>query len=123
MRLRAERVWVMQDHNFTNVTFADNTEDPAAYIVVSRLLAPDTLQRRLGMDGVYLELDDEECAAYRVATGYVLDGSTLRIMVSPSAMKRLGLDGDLLIELSEPGIDTDKLQSALRSIFEVEPET
>jgi hypothetical protein len=115
--MSAARVWVMQDERSANVVFADSLDDPAACIAISRELRPGDLSRRLGMDGVYLEINGKECAAWRAASGYTFDGRELRIVVAQAALAKLDLTGDLWIELAEPGMDTDELRAALAAIF------
>ncbi len=119
--MRAARVWVEHDERFVKVAFADRTDGPATCIALSRDLAPGVLNRRLGMDGVYLEINDQSCAAYRATSGYSFDGPELRIVVSQAALKKLDLTGDLWIELAESDMDTETLRAALAAIFA--PET
>ncbi len=113
LRLRAAQTWVLHDDSFANLAFADSTEDPAAYIVITRTLAPAAIDRRLRMDGVYVEIDDQGSAAYRAATGYALERNELRISISPDAYDRLGIDGDIVIELADPDVKKKKLRAAL----------
>ena len=121
LRLRAAQTWVMHDHSFANLAFADSAEDPAAYIVITRTLAPAAIDRRLRMDGVYVEIDDQGSAAYRAATGYALGRSELRIEIATAAYDTLGIDGDIVIELADPGVNKKKLRAALAAIFATEP--
>lgn len=121
MRLRAARTWVIHDDSFANISFADSADDPTAYVVVTRMLAPTPIDRRLRMDGVYVEIDDQASAAYRAATGYLLDRSELRLAISPAAYDQLGIDGDVVIELADPGLKMRKLRAALAAIFATEP--
>lgn len=122
MRLRAARVWVMQDDRSANVAFADSLKDPAAYVAITRELAPDAMSRRLGMDGVYVEINDKACSAWRAATSCTFDGRELRIVVAQAALAKLDLTGDLRIELAEPEMNTDELRAALAAIFADEQE-
>ncbi len=121
MRLSAAIVAVMHDQSFANVTFADDDEQPSAWIVVSRLLEPSAINRRLGMDGVYLEIDSQGSSAYRAATGYTLRGRQLRIKIAPGAFDKLGIDADITIELTAAEYDSKPLRAALAAIFAIEP--
>ncbi len=125
LRLRAAQAWVLHDDSFANLAFADSAEDPAAYIVITRTLTPTAINRRLRMDGVYVEIDDQGSSAYRAATGFALGRSELRIAISPDAYDRLGIEGDIVIELADPDVKKKKLraalQAALAAIFETEP--
>lgn len=121
MRLCAARMWVRQDAAGAGVAFADRKEDPATYVIVARELAPDPMRRRLGLDGVYVEINDAATSAYRAATGFGLAGTELRIVLSQAALGKLDLTGDLCIELAEPGMNNETLRAALAAIFARKP--
>jgi hypothetical protein len=120
MRLRAERVWVNHDPGFAAVTFAEEGDEAAAYVVLSRKLDAADIDRRLGMDGVYVELDDDGHAAWRAATAYTLRGRTVRIAIAEDACDRLGIDDDITIELADDELDRSELRQALAAIFNSE---
>lgn len=107
--------------HYAGVAFADQPTDPAAYIVLRRKLQPSDIDRRLGMDGIYIEINDTSCAAWRAASGYSFDGRELRVVVAQPALARLDLTGDLHVELAEPGMSTDEFRAALAAVFATEP--
>lgn len=119
MRLRAARVWVMLDPGFASVTFADDA-DATAYIVLSRKLEAAKIDTRLGMDGVYVELDDEGHAAWRAATAFSMRGRLVRITIADNAYEKLGIDGDISVELADEELDRRELRQALTAIFDTE---
>lgn len=121
MRLDAARVWLSHDDSVAQVAFADRAEAPETVIGLARRLTPNATSTRLGMDGVYIEINGPECSAWRAASAYTFDGATLRIVVSQAALPKLGLTGDILIELKTPELDTRNLRAALAAIFAVEP--
>lgn len=120
MRLRAARVWVSQDPGFVSVTFAEEGADVAAYIILSRKLNAADIDKRLGMDGVYVELDDDGHSAWRAASSFSMRGRNVRIAVPTDARDRLGIDDDIAIELADEELDRTELRQALAAIFNSE---
>jgi hypothetical protein len=120
MRLRAGRVWVTIDPGFASATFAEEGGDAAAYIVVSRKLDAAGIDKRLGMDGVYVELDDEGHAAWRAATAFSMRGNVLRIAIAGKAHEQLGIGDDITIDLADEDLDRKELRQVLKIIFDTE---
>lgn len=120
MRLRAARVWVTIDPGFASATFAEERADAAAYIVLSRKLDAADIDRRLGMDGVYVELDDEGHASWRAATAFSMRGSALRIAIADKAYEQLGIGDDITIDLADEDLDRKELRQVLKIIFDTE---
>ena len=116
--MRLDAAWVWIDHNdaVVQVAFADREQEPETVIGLARRLLPNATSTRLGMDGVYIQINGPECAAWRAASAYSFDGSMLRIVVSQAALGKLGLTGDILIELTTPRLDTENLRAALAAV-------
>lgn len=83
-----------------------------------RCLRPAALAQRLGMDVACIAIDGPDCAAWRAASGHTFDGSALRIVLSQAALARLGVTGDIVIELA---MNPEALCTALSAIFAIEP--
>lgn len=119
--LHAASVSVAHNQRFANVAMADDGCAPTSYVILTRQFDPDEQDVRLGLTGVYLEIDDQVRATYRAAISCTLEQRKLRIRVDPGAYGRLRIRGDVVIEIADAAIDLEKLDAALVAIFKSGP--
>lgn len=79
------------EDEYLQVAFGEAEDGEGHYVLMQLAKEPDDQDRRLGLDGLYLEIDGQEQAGYGVVEQIEIAGSTVRIDLKSSA---LGLPPD-----------------------------
>ncbi len=81
------------------------------HIVVAKEI--DEQDRRLSMDAIYLEGDDQGKSCYRGADGILVSDNAIEVRLNDWGIKKLGFSESLVFL----GFDTSKGESACKDIF------
>lgn len=117
MHLRATMATFGEVCGVTVVVFADDSQPDRSYVMLQGGVEETEQDRRLGLTGVHMEIDDQIRGGYDFTRRFSLDGKQLRIYVAPQAYKKLRISGDVVIDIADPNADLPKLEEALELIY------
>lgn len=110
------QVSVQRDEFCTIVAFTDDPVGMTRYVMIQCAHAYEEQDRNLGMDGPYLELDDQIKSVYRGIAEIRFGSETLELVLTEKARKALKLDGDILLRLNTEIAGSSDAIAELRKI-------
>ncbi|MBM4262843.1 MAG: hypothetical protein FJ145_15615 [Deltaproteobacteria bacterium] len=94
------------DDSALTVAFADDREDPQDYVILSVAAQESEQDRKLGLEGVYLELCAEGRGGYKLIESIITENNKVQIQLDPSLAKKNDLPLEILITV-KPAITTE----------------
>ncbi len=113
-------VSVVDDEACTVVTFADHPEMPSRWVMIQRALSYDEQDRRLGMDGIYLEVEDQSRSVYRGIEAMRFEPDYIEIRLGAEAVQQLAVEGEIVLRLNAQAVDTTEALEKLREFARAE---
>lgn len=99
------------------VALATFKQNPENYLILSRTLKPDPQDRKLGMDQIYIELNDQKHSTYGgVAMGY-FDSSRLEFCLNNRSSGNVGVT-KISIQFNLPPERLLKLRDVISILFQ-----
>lgn len=89
IELTARVASVEEDEDTFVLAFADDAENPATYLMLQYPLDVDEQDVRLGLDGLYIERDDQSMGCYRGVSAVRRAGEHIEIVLTDSGRRRL----------------------------------
>lgn len=74
------------------IGFADDEFNTNEYVLLQRTLEPDEQDRKLGLDGVHLQVDSPNQSGYDCIRDIQVTRSTIRIEINPEAQSAFNCD-------------------------------
>lgn len=87
--LTAGAASVEEDEDTFVLAFADDAENPSTYLMLQYPLDVDEQDVRLGLDGLYIERDDQSLGCYRGVSAIRRTGERIEIALTDSGRGRL----------------------------------
>ena len=94
--------------NYKMISFGVDAENPQKYLILQRTLFPDEQDIYLGLDGYYLEINDQSNSGYSVCDKVILKDNSLTFYFN----KKFEVD-NLVLDLSETFYDKENLNEYL----------
>jgi len=99
MNFEAQFVALENDGEAHTVGFSDSEFDPQTYIILQLDLEPTEQDVSLGLDEIYITIDDQLRSTYGGVLGMVIHSRSIVIELSPEAARDLKVDGDITIDV------------------------
>jgi len=119
-KINASHIYVKDEGYEIIVSFANDPQDPDKFIIIQGRHEHDEQDRRLGMDTVYIEISDNRQPDYGHIESFILNGDSLSIRLERETSERLGVDEEILIELTGGETQKSEAISMLKYISNVE---
>jgi hypothetical protein len=106
---------------YFQVGLADHPNNPKAYVILQKAFEFDAQDRKTGMDGHYIEINDQSCSSYKGCLRVTLKGNVLELYCDPSRMKDVS---KVSIDLGSVQVGrnfTDLMTEILGAAFEFSP--
>jgi len=106
MNFKARCVALENDGETQTVGFADSEFGPETYVILQRAIEPDEQDIRLGLDQLYMTINDQSRSTYGGILEISISPGLVVIRLSAEAVKELRADGDIIvdIEVAEPSM-------------------
>jgi len=89
------------DGEIVTIGFAENAKNPNNYLIIEYSYEYDDQERSLGLDKLYLELNDQSRSTYGGLQHVSLNPKKLVFSFDPDALGKLKIEGQLSIELMD----------------------
>jgi len=96
----ASYVFVQDDGYMVMVGFADDEREPSRFVLLQKVKEYDEQDRRLGMDKIHLQVEDESRALYGGIRSISKKGGRLLIELESEAEAALQTEGEIDINLN-----------------------
>lgn len=118
-RFSAVQIACLEEDGVLTVVFGGAPEgdcDPP-YLLLSRTLAPDAHDVKLGQDCSYLELSDQSKSVYGGISSVHLSPREIRVVLDARGKRALALkDAEICVSFA-PSAEKDRLEQALRRVL------
>jgi len=109
-----QHVVINQDADVLTIAFA-NSPEPESYLLLQRSLVPTNQDKRLGLDRVYIELNEQIHSAYGGIRRAQLQGDRLFLTLDSQTASKLGSDEHLEVKVNPS--DAKNLRTKLNELF------
>lgn len=89
LEITARAASVEEDEDMFVLAFADDAENPSTYLMLQYSLDVDEQDVRLGLDGLYIERDDQSLGCYRGVSAIRRTGDRIEIALTDSGSRHL----------------------------------
>ncbi|HEX8954919.1 MAG TPA: Imm10 family immunity protein [Burkholderiaceae bacterium] len=97
--LEARHVHIEDDGEILTMGFSDDQFAPRKYVLLQKALKPDEQERKLGLDKIHIEVQDQGRSGYGGVSSIRYSPSRLLIELSEAARKCLDISGNIRIVL------------------------
>src|SRR5262245_40679204 len=87
---------------YYEVGLADDPKGPQSYVILQKAFSYDAQDRATGMDGPYIEINDQRWSSYKGCTRAILSKASLELHCDPVRMENIS---KVTIDLSSARID------------------
>ena len=110
------RFWHSGEENGVLVLgFADDKDQPSQYLLLQRTLAPSAQDRRLGQDGIHIEINDQSNSAYGGIRRVELKEDRIVLSLGESTARAIGSEEN--VEVVIDPAKNDDLRDELARLF------
>lgn len=114
--ISARHVTVEENGDTLTIGFADDAINPTSYLLLQRTLKASEQDKKLGLDKIYVECDDQLHSAYGGVKEVSLYPSKIVVSFSDRFPNALGGERNITVEFGESRFDFDTLRSALEKV-------
>lgn len=116
----ATNISVQDDGYMVMVVFADDEHDPSKFVMLQKAHKYDDQDKRLGMDKIHIQLEDESRSAYGGINAIIISPDKIKISISEQTRARLLIDGDIEIRIVADKLEFGKIASQLKIMSEAD---
>ncbi|WMS87524.1 Imm10 family immunity protein [Pleionea litopenaei] len=114
--LNASHIFNQDDNYMVMLGFADDEFEPSKFVIIQKAHEYDDQDVKLGMDKLYIKVEDQSRAKYGGVSSFTLDDNCLVIELEQDTQSSLKVDGNIRVTLEANHPELESTLSVLKKI-------
>ena len=117
-RFEAAHIFARDDGFVVTIGFVDSNTSPSQYLILQRQHKYDEQEERLGMDKIYIEIEDQSRSVYGGIKTISVEKNEFSFGLDSDASEALHIDGVIDIEVAAHVNDMQEVVEKLKRVVE-----